>query len=219
MGRLRKIKDDVEKVKTSPYYFNGVFSNKLPNQIEIGMGKRAFLIAKASQNKNINFYGIDKFATVILKACNKLNKIKPLSNLKFLSIDVEHILEYFPENYFDVIYLNFSDPWPKKHHEKRRLTSQRFLDLYSKLLKKNGIVEFKTDNDKFYLYSLETLKNIKGIKIIEYYDDFYKSHKISDYIQTEYEKKFISQHVKIKYIKWTFTQDYKLSFASKITKR
>ena len=204
MGSLRKIPNDIEKVKSSPYYFDKIIKNDFNNEIEIGMGKGIFIITKAFNNRNINYYGIDKFATVILKACNKLNNLEPLNNLKFLATNVEQIFDYFPKHFFQTIYLNFSDPWPKKRHEKRRLTSPTFLDLYKQMLTKNGHVEFKTDNDNLYAYSLEILMSRSDIKIIEYSDDFYSVRPINNYIQTEYEKKFINNGVKIKYISWEY---------------
>ena len=204
MGRLRKVSNDIEKVKASPYYFNGIIKNNLPNEIEIGMGKGIFIITKAFNNENINYYGIDKFPTVILKACNKLKNLASLSNLKFLAINVEKIFDYFPKHFFNVIYLNFSDPWPKKRHEKRRLTSSSFLKIYKEMLTTNGHVEFKTENDALYEFSLETLRNINDIEIIKYTNDFYKENKIEKHIQTEYEKKFIILGKKIKYISWKY---------------
>ena len=204
MGRLRKIPNDVEKVKSSPYYFDEIIKNNFPNEIEIGMGKGIFIITKAFNNKKINYYGIDKFATVILKACNKLKNLEQLNNLKFLTTNVEHIFDYFPKHFFQTIYLNFSDPWPKKRHEKRRLTSSSFLDLYKQMLTKTGHVEFKTDNDNLYEYSLETLKKRSDVKIIEHSKDFYRTRPINKYIQTEYEKKFINNGIKIKYISWKY---------------
>ncbi|MCF0125392.1 MAG: hypothetical protein HUJ68_06505 [Clostridia bacterium] len=110
MGRLRKINNDVEKVQSSPYYFIEIASNNLPNEIEVGMGKGDFMITKAFNYPNINFYGIDKFATVILKAMNKLATLTKVDNLKFLAINVDKIFDYFPTNFFQTIYLNFSDP-------------------------------------------------------------------------------------------------------------
>ena len=204
MGRLRKISNDIEKLKNSSYYFDKIIDNNLPNEIEVGMGKGNFIITKAFNNPQINFYGIDKFATVILKAVHKLDTLEKLNNLKFLATNVDKIFDYFPNHFFQTIYLNFSDPWPKKRHEKRRLTSTSFLDLYKKMLTSYGHVEFKTDNDLLYAYSLETLQNRKDVKIIEFTDDFYKNHNVNSFIQTEYEKKFITNGIKIKYIAWKY---------------
>ena len=206
MGRLRKIKNDVELVKSSDYYLkiNPIPNNKL-NYLEIGMGKGNFIINSAVNNPEINFYGLDKFPTVILKAINKLNKLesKP-KNLKFLAIDVKDIFEYFPKNFFDKIFLNFSDPWPKKRHEKRRLTSNVYLKLYKDLLVKDGIIQFKTDNDNLYAYSLENIKNKSDIEIIEFTDNLYAKLNPENCILTEYEKKFIGIGIPIKLISFKF---------------
>lgn len=206
MGRLRKIKNDIELVKSSDYYLrtNPIPNNKL-NYLEIGMGKGNFIINSAINNPKINFYGLDKFPTVILKAINKLNKLesKP-KNLKFLAIDVKDIFEYFPKNFFDKIFLNFSDPWPKKRHEKRRLTSNVYLKLYKDLLAKDGVIQFKTDNYNLYAYSLENIKNKSDIEIIEFTDNLYAKLNPENCILTEYEKKFIGIGIPIKLISFKF---------------
>ena len=206
MGRLRKIKNDFELIKSSDYYLKTtpVSNNKL-NYLEIGMGKGNFIISSAIANPEISFYGLDKFPTVILKAINKLNKLesKP-KNLWFLAIDVKDIFEYFPKNFFHKIFLNFSDPWPKKRHEKRRLTSDAYLKLYRDLLVKDGVVQFKTDNDDFYAYSLENIRNKNDIEIIEFTNDLYEKLYPGNCILTEYEKKFIGIGIPIKLISFKF---------------
>ena len=204
MGRLRKIKNDLELVKKSKYYFKTLPKNRAKNYLDIGMGKGDFIINMALTNDQINFYGLDKFPTVIYKAINKLNKLdKPLTNIKFLAIDIVDVLNFFPKNYIDKIFLNFSDPWPKKRHAKRRLTSNAYLDIYKQLLNKDGVVEFKTDNDNLYEYSLETIKNRKDIKIIKFTKNLHKSNKTNTTL-TEYEKKFIGMGIPIKFISFKF---------------
>lgn len=204
MSRLRRIKDDDKKILLSPYYFQKPLDNKNPNHIEIGMGKGNFIITNATRNPNVNFYGLDKYPTVILKCVNKLNSLAPLNNLKLISTDVTEIKNFFPLHFFSKIYLNFSDPWPKKRHEKRRLTSNKFLDLYKQMLTDNGIIEFKTDNDGLYEFTLETLKARKDINILDNIPDLYKKFPISEIVQTEYETKFINMGIKIKYISFKF---------------
>lgn len=204
MGRLRKIKNDLELVKSSKYYFKELPKNNKLNYLDIGMGKGDFIIKMALNNQNINFFGIDKFPTVIWKAINKLNKMtEPLTNINFLAIDIKQIYDYFPNNFFNKIFLNFSDPWPKKRHAKRRLTSNNYLDIYKKILAKNGIVEFKTDNDNLYNYSLEIIKARKDIDIIKHVKNLYKSKKTNGLL-TEYEKKFIGMGFPIKFISFKF---------------
>ena len=168
------------------------------------MGKGDFIIKMAQNNPNINFFGLDKFPTVIWKAINKLNKMtEPLTNINFLAIDIKQIFDYFPNNFFNKIFLNFSDPWPKKRHAKRRLTSNNYLDIYKKILAKNGIVEFKTDNDNLYNYSLEIIKARKDIDIIKHVKNLYKFKKTNGML-TEYEKKFIEMGSSIKFISFKF---------------
>ncbi len=204
MGRLRKIKNDLELVKSSKYYFKELPKNNKLNYLDIGMGKGDFIIKMALNNPNINFFGLDKFPTVIWKAINKLNKMTELlTNINFLAIDIKQIYDYFPNNFFNKIFLNFSDPWPKKRHAKRRLTSNDYLDIYKKILAKNGIVEFKTDNENLYDYSLEIIKARKDIDIINHVKNLYKSKKTNDLL-TEYEKKFIGMGSSIKFISFKF---------------
>ncbi len=206
MSRLRKIKNDSEKIITSKYYLlSSPKITKKSNHLEIGMGKGNFLISMAENNKNINFYGIDKFATVILKAINKLKLLdKTLSNLYFLQLNASDLLKIFPKNFFDVIYLNFNDPWPKKRHEKRRLISNFYLPIYKQLLSPKGIIKFKTDNENYYKYSLELLRLNKDV-VIEYYtDNFYKDKNPNNFVLTEYESKFINLNVPIKCIHFKY---------------
>ncbi len=204
MGRLRKIKNDLELVKSSKYYFKELPKKNKLNYLDIGMGKGDFIIKMAQNNPNINFFGLDKFPTVIWKAINKLNKtIEPLTNISFLAIDIKQIHDYFPNNFFNKIFLNFSDPWPKKRHAKRRLTSNNYLNIYKKILSKNGIVEFKTDNDNLYNYSLEIIRARKDIDIIKHTKNLYRSKKINGLL-TEYEKKFIGMGFSIKFISFKF---------------
>ena len=204
MGRLRKIKNDLELVKSSKYYFKELPKNNKLNYLDIGMGKGDFIIKMAQNNPNIIFFGLDKFPTVIWKAINKLNKMTdPLTNINFLAIDIKQIFDYFPNNFFNKIFLNFSDPWPKKRHAKRRLTSNNYLDIYKKILAKDGIVEFKTDNDNLYNYSLEIIKARKDIDIIKHVKNLYKFKKTNGLL-TEYEKKFIEMGSSIKFISFKF---------------
>lgn len=160
--------------------------------IEIGMGKGEF-ISKMAVNDNDNIYiGIELSKQVLSLAIKKLaryerdNNVK-INNLYLMSFDAIKILEYFEENQVDKIFLNFSDPWPKKKHTKRRLTYKSFLEEYKKILLENGIIEFKTDNRKLFEYSLVSMQNFK-MTFLEVYLDLHKTDVKN--IETEYERKF-----------------------------
>ncbi len=205
MGRLRRIKNDVELVNNSQYYFHNNFINHQPLYLEVGMGKGDFLIKHALTYPNRNYLGIDCYPTVLLKAIKKLDKLSDqLTNIKVCSINVLKILDLLRPNSVTKIFLNFSDPWPKKRHEKRRLPAPKFLDLYKQLLVKDGEIEFKTDNTGLYDYSLEILKSRKDIKILYYTNNLYAELKAENIIQTEYEKKFIGLNQPIKFIHFKF---------------
>ncbi len=194
--RLRKIKDADIKVNNSKYViknykenigmWNKVFNNNNPIKIEIGMGKGNFIINSAIKYPNTNFIGIEKYDSVLVKAIEKLDNLE-LPNLKIIMMDAKEITEVFDKE-IDTIYLNFSDPWPKKRHTLRRLTSPIFLNLYDKVFKKDKIIIQKTDNRKLFEYSLisfvEHGYKIENISLDLYNDD------VEGNIPTEYEEKF-----------------------------
>lgn len=160
--------------------------------IEIGMGKGDFISNMAKLNPDNVYIGIELSPQVLALAIKKLNRFEEenglsLKNLYFMSFDALKILDYFSENQVDVLYLNFSDPWPKKRHTKRRLTYKDFLENYKKVLKKDGIIEFKTDNRGLFEYSLVSMQNF-GMEFIEVYLDLHKTEVFN--VETEYEKKF-----------------------------
>lgn len=160
--------------------------------IEIGMGKGDFISNMAKLNSDNVYIGIELSPQVLALAIKKLNRFEEenglsLKNLYFMSFDALKLLDYFSENQVDVLYLNFSDPWPKKRHTKRRLTYKDFLENYKKVLKKDGIIEFKTDNRGLFEYSLVSMQNF-GMKFIEVYLDLHKTEVFN--VETEYEKKF-----------------------------
>ena len=197
--RLRKIKGATEKVNSSKYIikdykdnigkWNKVFNNTNPIKIEIGMGKGDFIINNAISYPNINFIGIEKYDSVLVRAIEKLEELD-LPNLKIIMMDAKEINEVFDKE-IDTIYLNFSDPWPKKRHTLRRLTSPIYLDLYDKVFKNDKVIIQKTDNRKLFEYSLmsyvEHGYKIENISLDLYNDD------IKNNIPTEYEKKFSSK--------------------------
>ena len=194
--RLRKIKDADIKVNNSKYViknykdnigkWNKVFNNSNPIKIEIGMGKGNFIINNAIKYPDINFIGIEKYDSVLVKAIEKLED-KELPNLRIIMMDAKEITEVFKKE-IDTIYLNFSDPWPKKRHTLRRLTSPVFLDLYDEVFKSDKVIIQKTDNRKLFEYSLISFVE-HGYKIENISLDLYNDE-IENNIPTEYEEKF-----------------------------
>lgn len=196
--RLRKVKDaDIKLAQNErdfvadPANYKGkwyeVFGNNNPIHIEIGMGKGQFLTELALRNPNINYIGIEKFTSVILRASEKLETIE-VSNVRIINVDALNLNEFFEVGEVDRIYLNFSDPWPKNAHAKRRLTSNRFLPIYETILNKDGEIHFKTDNRLLFEFSLESLNNY-GLILSNISLDLHKSD-YPDNIMTEYEERF-----------------------------
>ena len=179
---------------TDPVEYKGhwaekIFNNNNTIHIEIGMGKGKFITELASLYPDINFIGIEKYSSVLIRAIEKMEE-NPLPNLKFIRMDAEDLELIFSENEIDRIYLNFSDPWPKDRHAKRRLPSQRFLERFSHILKKDGTIEFKTDNRDLFEFALEEAPEA-GWKILSSTFDLHNDAKLSEgNIMTEYEEKF-----------------------------
>ena len=204
--RLRKVKYASEKIDASKYviknykdftgHFKDLFNNNNPIYIEIGMGKGNFIINNALRNPNINYIGIEKFDSVMVRAIEKIENIN-IPNLKFIKMDAIDIDNVF-KNEISKIYLNFSDPWPKKRHANRRLTSLIFLKKYDKIFNGEKNITMKTDNRKLFEYSLMSFTNydykINEISLNLYEDD------ISLNIQTEYEEKFVSKGLIIYFV-------------------
>lgn len=199
--RLKHIKDADKIINRSTYIienpeeykglWNKLFNNDNNIEIEIGTGKGKFIIEKALQNPNINFIGIEKYDSPLVGAVKKLEELD-INNLRLICYDALTIDSIFDRE-ISKIYLNFSDPWPKKRHTKRRLTSNRFLEKYDLIFKDTKRIEIKTDNDDLFNYSCESLTKY-GYKIIEK-----DTNHISD-ITTEYEDKFRSIGKNINYI-------------------
>ena len=162
--RLRHIKGAEEEIAESPYVvqdpqslkgrWHEFFGNDNPIRIEVGMGKGKFIMELAQMNPDINYVGIERYSSVLLRGLQKRAELE-LSNIYFMRIDALELTEVFAENEVERIYLNFSDPWPKARHAKRRLTSTEFLARYEKVLVESGRVEFKTDNTELFNFSLE----------------------------------------------------------------
>lgn len=195
--RMRNPKNMDEILNSCNYFLTeDLFNNDNDICLEIGMGKGNFLLGMCLNHPNINYIGVEKYSSVICSAIKKINEYE-LDNLKILNIDVMDIPQYLYGK-IKTIYLNFSDPWPKKRNTKRRLTSENFLKLYDNLFKDEKHIILKTDNDDFYEFSKESLLSY-GYKIINETYDLHNSD-ITDSPKTEYEEKFSSQGVKIKYI-------------------
>ena len=201
--RLKHVKNADKVVEKGIYYvsnpkeykgcWNGLFGNDNDIYIEIGMGKGDFIIENAIKYPGINFIGIEMYDSVMIRAVQKSNELE-LSNLKLVKIDATYIEEVFDKE-ISRIYLNFSDPWPKDRHAKRRLTSKRFLERYDKIFKSIPNIIMKTDNVDLFNFSLESLKEY-GYDIEYSTNDLYRED-ISDNIATEYEKKFVERGVQI----------------------
>ena len=165
--------------------------------LEIGMGKGKFILENAKRNPHINYLGLEKYNSVIVQAAEKIAPLD-LPNIHLINKDANKLLEYFGEKELDAIYLNFSDPWPKARHAKRRLTSKYFLDIYKKILKDTGFIAFKTDNFPLYEYSVESFKD-NGYAIIEQSFDLHTEY--TDIVTTEYEDRFLQKGNPIYYLK------------------
>lgn len=195
--RMRNPKNMDEILNSCNYFLTeDLFNNNNDICLEIGMGKGNFLLGMCLNHPNINYIGVEKYSSVICSAIKKINEYE-LDNLKILNIDIMDIPQYLYGK-IKTIYLNFSDPWPKKRNTKRRLTSENFLKLYDNLFKDKKHIILKTDNDDFYEFSKESLLSY-GYKIINETYDLHNSD-VTDSPKTEYEEKFSSQGVKIKYI-------------------
>ena len=165
------------------------FGNDNPIRIEIGMGKGKFITTLAMENPDINYIGIEKYSSVLIRAIERCEEIE-VPNLRFIRMEAEYICDVFEKGEVDRIYLNFSDPWPKDRHAKRRLTSKQFFERYDVILKKDGIVEFKTDNDLLFQFSLEQVPEA-GWELIEQTLDLHNDERLMQgNVMTEYESKF-----------------------------
>lgn len=200
--RLKNVKGANDIIEKGKYYvpnpseyrgnWHKVFQNDHPIYIEIGMGKGNFIIESAIRYPEINFIGIEKYDSVIVRAIQKSNELE-LNNLKIIRIDANKLENIFDKE-IDTIYLNFSDPWPKDRHTKRRLTSTNFLNIYDLIFKDRGRIIMKTDNLSLFNFSIESLENY-GYKIISKTNNLDCSNE--DNIMTEYENKFYKLGIKI----------------------
>lgn len=199
--RLRNVTGSREMIAGSSYVvhepelmrgkWQEEFGNAHPIRLEIGMGKGRFLMELAGRNPQINYIGIEKYSTVLLRAVQKMEQ-DPLPNIRLIRMDAEHITEIFSEGEIDRIYLNFSDPWPKDRHAGRRLPSRQFLERYDRIMQKDGAIEFKTDNRDLFAFAEEEVGE-SGWKIVQITYDLHADEEMNkDNILTEYEERFSS---------------------------
>lgn len=166
-----------------------IFGNHNPIRLEIGMGKGRFIMDLARKNPDINYVGIEKYSSVLIRGIQKL-EADPLPNLYFIRMEAEEITAVFAADEVDRIYLNFSDPWPKDRHAKRRLPSREFLQRYDEILIPEGKIEFKTDNHDLFQFALEELEPA-GWHLVQMTEDLHHdAQMMQDNIMTEYEERF-----------------------------
>lgn len=196
--RLRNVKGSRETIAANEFVvqderamkgkWKELFGNDNPVYIEIGMGKGRFIMDMARLNPDINFVGIEKFSSVLVRAIEK-QEIEKLPNLFFIRMEAEYIEEVFDRGEVDYIFLNFSDPWPKDRHAKRRLTSVQFLKRYENILAEDGGVTFKTDNRPLFDFSLEQVEEAGWI-LDNHTFDLHNSCYAEGNVMTEYEQRF-----------------------------
>ena len=199
--RLRNIPGAQDAILESAYVvqepekhkgsWGDLFEKKQPLHIEVGMGKGRFLMDLARLHPEINYVGIEKYSSVLIRALEKMEEEEtPLPNICFIRMDAEDIVKVFAKNEVDRIYLNFSDPWPKDRHAKRRLTSKEFMARYDQILVPDGQVEFKTDNRPLFDFSVESVKEAGWQLKAVTYDLHHDEELVQGNVMTEYEERF-----------------------------
>lgn len=199
--RLRNVKGSREHIAINEYVikdaetykgtWKDLFQDGKPIHIEIGMGKGKFLMEMARQHPEIHYIGIEKYSSVLVRALEKMEE-DPLDNVHFIRMDAEYINQVFDKGEVEEIYLNFSDPWPKDRHAKRRLTSRQFLARYKNIIREDQSVIFKTDNRDLFDFSLEEVKEA-GWKLDLCTFDLHHSEYLEGNVMTEYEERFSAQ--------------------------
>ena len=199
--RLRNVKGSRETIAANDYVvhtpeeqkgkWSEVFGNKNPIHIEVGMGKGKFITELARQNPDINYVGIEKYSSVLVRALEKRPELEQ-DNLMFIRMDAENLPDVFDKDEVALIYLNSSDPWPKDRHAKRRLTSVQFLSRYDQFLEPDGRVIFKTDNRPLFDFSLEQVEEAGWI-LENHTFDLHHSEFLEGNVMTEYESKFVAE--------------------------
>jgi tRNA (guanine-N7-)-methyltransferase len=211
--RLRNVKraygriDDYNQIVKSPETFKGkwheLFQNNHDIHIEIGMGRGQFLIEQAKRNPHINYIGFEKYTVVIVKALDKMLSEPEIKNLVVVRYDAQYIRDLFEDGEVAHIYLNFSDPWPKERHDKRRLTHREFLGKYEAVLVEDGLICLKTDNNGLFDFSLEEMAHLQ-MTILKETRDLHLSPWVHGNIMTEYEEKFTKEGMTINMVEAKF---------------
>jgi tRNA (guanine-N7-)-methyltransferase len=202
--RLRNIPEADAAVTACPYVianpaslrgnWSDKFENENPIHIEVGMGKGQFLFGQANAHPDINYIGIERYTSVLFRAIQKIDHEHPPKNLLFICMDAAELPTVFAQDEISRIYLNFSDPWPKDRHAKRRLTSHEFLERYDKILRPSGTIEFKTDNQALFAFSLEEIAASPIWEVTAHTFDLHHTPELcAGNIMTEYEQKFSSK--------------------------
>lgn len=207
MSRLRNVSGSRDTIAESSFcvsdpekhkgHWSSLFGNEAPIHIEIGMGKGKFLMRQAMLNPDINYVGIEMYSSVLVRAVQKAEEAAAAGvdtgNFRFIRMDANELESVFAPGEIEKIYLNFSDPWPKERHAKRRLTSSGFLKMYYSLLPEGSCVEFKTDNADLFDFSLEEIKNSDWTLKASTYDLYADPGMLQGNVQTEYEEKFTAR--------------------------
>ena len=204
--RLRNIPGSREVIAASDYVVHApeekkgkwseIFVKQQPIHVEVGMGKGRFLMDMARLHPEINYLGIEMYDSVLLRALQKMDERKAagedLSNVAFMRMDARLLPDVFEKGEVEKIYLNFSDPWPKARNAKRRLTSRQFLARYAQVLAVGGTVEFKTDNQELFAFSLEEVPEAGWTLLASTFDLHHDAQMVQGNVMTEYEEKFSS---------------------------
>ena len=202
--RLRNIPEAKDIVRRSSFAVSApfpedltaadIFPRKAPLHMEIGMGKGTFLLGMAALHPEINYLGVERYETVLMRAVQKIEAMEaPPENARYLCADAALLPDLCPPGSVDALYLNFSDPWPKARHAKRRLTSGYFLSIYAQFLAPGAVLTFKTDNRDLFAFSLEEIRSAPQYELLTETRDLHRllrEHPEMENVMTEYERKF-----------------------------
>ncbi|QCT03926.1 tRNA (guanine-N(7)-)-methyltransferase [Paenibacillus algicola] len=205
-GIRESLEEQQDIVVLNPKEYKGkwssLFGNDRPIHVEFGMGKGQFISQMSYRNQEINFIGVDMYDELIRRASEKgrlawaEEEVESPPNLQLALMNIENVEDVFEEGELERIYLNFSDPWPKKKHGRRRLTHPRFLDKYVRILNERGEIHFKTDSVSLFQFSLNAFADY-GLQMTNISLDLHAEGPNEEFVMTEYESKFYSQGMNI----------------------